>query len=44
MMRSLAWIGLVLAFATLAALVLADDGMTACQTAHSFGVCHDTIH
>lgn len=44
MMRPLSILGLCLAFAVVAALVLADDGMATCQTLHSFDVCHATIH
>lgn len=44
MMRALSMLGCCLAFAVVAALVLADDGMATCQTIHSFDVCHDAIH
>lgn len=47
MMRSIslaAALGYLLAFAVLAALVVVDDGMAACQSLHSFDVCHDQIH
>lgn len=47
MMRSIslaAALGYLLAFAALAALALADDGMAACQSTHSFDVCHDQLH
>ena len=44
MMRALALLGIALAFATVIGLVLADDGMAACQTTHSFDVCHAAIY
>lgn len=44
MMRTLAILGLIFAFAVVAALVLADDGMAACQSIQSFDVCHDQLH
>jgi hypothetical protein len=28
----------------LAAIVLPDDGMAACQLSHSFDVCHGSLH
>lgn len=43
-LSTLAALGYLLAFAALAALVLADDGMSACQTTHSSDVCHDQLH
>lgn len=44
MMRPLAILGFIFAFAVVAALVLADDGMATCQTTHSFDVCHAQLH
>lgn len=44
MMRALAILGVLLAFATVAGIVLADDdAMATCQLTHSFGVCHDAL-
>lgn len=37
-------IALYLVAVALAAIVLADDGMVACQSLHSFDVCHDSIY
>lgn len=28
----------------LAGIVIADDGMVACQSIHSFDVCHASLH
>lgn len=44
MMRALAILGVVFAFACVIGLVLADDGMAACQSTLSFDVCHAAIH
>lgn len=37
-------VGLYAVVATLALIVTADDGMAACQSLHSFDVCHDSLH
>lgn len=37
-------LGLVAVIFALAAIVIADDGMTACQATHSFDVCHDALN
>jgi len=37
-------VGLYLVVVVVAVIVLNDDGMTRCQTTHSFDVCHDALH